>query len=73
MTTDRVYRGAMSTDEAIAELQANAGSQFDPSVVAAVETVVERRAVPTTATDEVRAVLASAPRPREIPAANTAG
>jgi HD-GYP domain-containing protein (c-di-GMP phosphodiesterase class II) len=72
MTTDRVYRGAMSTDEAMAELHANSGSQFDPAVVAAVDTVVQRRAVPVTAADEVRALLASAPRPREIPAANTA-
>jgi HD-GYP domain-containing protein (c-di-GMP phosphodiesterase class II) len=73
MTTDRVYRGAMSQDEALAELQANSGTQFDPSVVAAVETVVQGRPAPESAADEVRAVLASAPRPREIPAANTAG
>jgi HD-GYP domain-containing protein (c-di-GMP phosphodiesterase class II) len=33
MTTDRSYRAAMSLDEAIAELQANAGSQFSPAVV----------------------------------------
>jgi HD-GYP domain-containing protein (c-di-GMP phosphodiesterase class II) len=73
MTTDRVYRGAMSQDEAIAELRDNSGTQFDPSVVAAVETVVQGRPEPESAADEVRAVLASAPRPREIPAANTAG
>ena len=33
MTTDRSYRAAMSLDEAIEELQANAGSQFSPAVV----------------------------------------
>jgi HD-GYP domain-containing protein (c-di-GMP phosphodiesterase class II) len=33
MTTDRPYRKAMSIDDAVAELIANAGTQFDPSVV----------------------------------------
>ena len=40
MTTDRSYRAAMSLDEAIAELQANAGSQFSPAVVEAVMRVL---------------------------------
>jgi HD-GYP domain-containing protein (c-di-GMP phosphodiesterase class II) len=74
MTTDRVYRGAMSAEEALVELRANSGSQFDPAVVDAVERVVQVRATASSAAaDEVRAVLASAPRPREIPAANTVG
>ena len=33
MTSDRSYRQAMSTEVALAELQACAGSQFDPEVV----------------------------------------
>ena len=33
MTTDRSYRSAMSVDEALTELQACAGSQFNPAVV----------------------------------------
>ena len=35
MTTDRPYRGALSFEEACAELEQGAGSQFDPEVVAA--------------------------------------
>ena len=41
MTTDRPYRAAMPVGEAIAELRANSGTQFDPVVVAAVIDVVE--------------------------------
>jgi diguanylate cyclase (GGDEF)-like protein len=35
MTTDRVYRGRLSHDRAITELERCAGTQFDPDVVAA--------------------------------------
>ena len=42
MTTDRPYRAAMSHEEALAELRANSGSQFDPNVVAALIRVIER-------------------------------
>jgi HD-GYP domain-containing protein (c-di-GMP phosphodiesterase class II) len=35
MTTDRPYRAALATEIALAELESNAGSQFDPRVVAA--------------------------------------
>jgi HD-GYP domain-containing protein (c-di-GMP phosphodiesterase class II) len=40
MTTDRSYRAAMTLDEAIAELEANSGSQFSPAVVAALMRVL---------------------------------
>ncbi len=33
MTTDRVYRKALSREKAWRELKKNAGSQFDPEVV----------------------------------------
>ena len=37
ITADRPYRPAQSVDAAIAELRTNAGTQFDPAVVAALE------------------------------------
>ena len=40
MTSDRPYRRAMSAEHALGELRANAGSQFDPTVVAQIETAV---------------------------------
>jgi hypothetical protein len=42
MTAGRPYRAARSRGEAIAELQAGAGSQFDPLVVEALLRVLER-------------------------------
>jgi putative nucleotidyltransferase with HDIG domain len=41
MTTTRSYRKAMPTEQAIEELMACAGSQFDPRVVAALISVLE--------------------------------
>ncbi len=41
MTSDRAYRRAMTRRDAIAELEAGSGSQFDPIVVAAARTVLE--------------------------------
>lgn len=41
MTTTRSYRKAMSTEAAVAELRACAGSQFDPQVVTALVDLVE--------------------------------
>ena len=45
MTTDRSYRAAMPLEDAIAELRRCAGTQFDPSVVATLVTVLEEDAV----------------------------
>jgi HD-GYP domain-containing protein (c-di-GMP phosphodiesterase class II) len=45
MTTDRAYRKALTTTEALAELEAGSGTQFDPGVVAALVSVVERAAL----------------------------
>jgi HD-GYP domain-containing protein (c-di-GMP phosphodiesterase class II) len=46
MTTNRPYRGAMPVEEALSELRACSGAQFDPAVVEAVEKVVLREAGP---------------------------
>jgi HD-GYP domain-containing protein (c-di-GMP phosphodiesterase class II) len=47
MTSDRVYRPRRSHDEALAELRRCAGTQFDPSIVAAfAEEVDEARVAP---------------------------
>jgi HD-GYP domain-containing protein (c-di-GMP phosphodiesterase class II) len=62
MTTDRPYRAAGTTEDAVAELVANTGTQFDPKVVTALINVVEQGTpVSVTTTEGVRAVLAGAP------------
>ncbi|KAA0272564.1 MAG: HD-GYP domain-containing protein [Acidobacteria bacterium] len=43
MTTDRAYRSAMPVEDAVAELEANAGGQFDPDVVATLVRQVRER------------------------------
>jgi two-component system, cell cycle response regulator len=43
MTSDRPYAPAQSTESALTELGACAGSQFDPSVVSAFRAVIEAR------------------------------
>ena len=42
MTTDRTYRRALSQRQAIDELVANRGTQFDPAVVDAIIAIVDR-------------------------------
>jgi HD-GYP domain-containing protein (c-di-GMP phosphodiesterase class II) len=62
MTTDRPYRAAMNHEAALAELNANTGTQFDPKVVTALVRVAEQGVpVAVTTSDAVRAVLAGAP------------
>jgi HD-GYP domain-containing protein (c-di-GMP phosphodiesterase class II) len=42
MTSDRPYRPALAVDDAAAEIRRNAGTQFCPQVVAALEACFER-------------------------------
>ncbi|MDQ1689300.1 MAG: hypothetical protein QOK42_2275, partial [Frankiaceae bacterium] len=42
MTSTRSYRAAKSVDEALAEIRASSGAQFDPAMVEAVEHAVAR-------------------------------
>jgi HD-GYP domain-containing protein (c-di-GMP phosphodiesterase class II) len=71
MTTDRPYRQAMARDDAVAELIANTGTQFDPKIVAALTKVVAHgEPAAVTTIDGVRAVLASAPVPQSAGAAS---
>jgi putative nucleotidyltransferase with HDIG domain len=42
MTTNRSYRAAMSMEDALAQVRAGAGSQFDPRVAEALTTIVCR-------------------------------
>jgi HD-GYP domain-containing protein (c-di-GMP phosphodiesterase class II) len=72
MTTNRPYRAALPHEKAIAELVENAGTQFDPEVVAAmVRVIAEAPAEPSTQ-DHIRAVLASAQDRERVGAANEA-
>jgi HD-GYP domain-containing protein (c-di-GMP phosphodiesterase class II) len=69
MTTDRPYREALSTDDALAELVRNAGTQFDPAVVAALMRALECGRPQDVAPDEMRALLAGVRRAGDVAAA----
>lgn len=61
MTTDRVYRRALTQQQAVAELLAGSGSQFDPRIVDTLVRVVHELEPRVNAADEVRALLAGGP------------
>jgi HD-GYP domain-containing protein (c-di-GMP phosphodiesterase class II) len=61
MTTDRPYRAGMRPEAAIKELIDNAGTQFDPHVVAGLVSVIDHGVPAMATTDGVRAVLANRP------------
>jgi HD-GYP domain-containing protein (c-di-GMP phosphodiesterase class II) len=61
MTTDRVYRRSLTQEQAVAELLAGSGSQFDPRIVDTLVRVVRELEPRVDAADEVRALLAGGP------------
>ena len=63
MTTDRPYRKAMPVEEALEELAANAGTQFDPNIVDVLTELVESWDAPTPNRDPARAPIREAPKP----------
>ncbi len=69
MTTDRPYRAAMSQETAVEELWANAGTQFDPRIVAALASVIKRGGGgELSPAHAVRTVLAGTGVAEELPA-----
>jgi HD-GYP domain-containing protein (c-di-GMP phosphodiesterase class II) len=63
MTTNRPYRAAMSQEEALAELAEHSGTQFDPSVVTALTSVVTAGQPEIRPVDQVRALVAQVQLP----------
>jgi HD-GYP domain-containing protein (c-di-GMP phosphodiesterase class II) len=59
MRTDRPYRKALAYRQAVAEIQANVGTQFDPRVVAALVRMVEPTGEAETARNDSPAVRSS--------------
>jgi HD-GYP domain-containing protein (c-di-GMP phosphodiesterase class II) len=45
MTNDRVYRKAISKEAAAKELEANAGTQFDPRIVKLFLNLIENKVI----------------------------
>jgi HD-GYP domain-containing protein (c-di-GMP phosphodiesterase class II) len=70
MTTDRPYRAALTNEQAIAELKDNAGTQFDPEVVAAMLRVLQSGVMLEHRGDDVRALLATAHAHEQLGAAS---
>ena len=66
MTTDRVYRRALSVEEAKEELRVNAGTQFDPVIVDALFEVIEEGEPAIATTDGIRAILSANPAVRQL-------
>jgi HD-GYP domain-containing protein (c-di-GMP phosphodiesterase class II) len=69
MTTNRPYRKALDTEDALRELRDNAGTQFDADVVTALVAVIEQGRPRAASTDHVRALLVTSQLPQGAPSA----
>jgi len=63
MTTTRSYRAAMSREDAGAELRSNAGTQFDPTIVDALMSMIGREMVEAAAQQVVAPEYEQLPEP----------
>jgi HD-GYP domain-containing protein (c-di-GMP phosphodiesterase class II) len=70
MTTDRPYRSAISREDALEELASNAGTQFDPDVVAALAKVVQEGEPEARPADDIRPLLAQVQMPERVAASS---
>ena len=57
MTSTRPYRKAMTAAEAMEEIRAGAGTQFDPGLVVAFVEMMERKGIMEETSDEKQLVL----------------
>ena len=76
MTSDRPYRSAMPVDDALEELRANAGSQFDPQIVEVLAAVARRPEpgeIEPAPPARIVAAVAAAARRKEAEVARPAG
>ena len=73
MTSDRVYRAALSVDEAMTELQKGRGTQFDPQIVDAFEMALANREAPAASPGEPESLRGREGRDAQLGLAAVAG
>jgi HD-GYP domain-containing protein (c-di-GMP phosphodiesterase class II) len=70
MRTDRSYRSALTYEQALAELKAHTGSQFDPRIVDALLPILAREQTPEQTPEQTaEQTLEQVPAPAPVPLA----